>query len=102
MSNPSNFINGAWLAGSGAHLATIDPASGRQTWTNRQSTKADVEQACHAARGAFADSALKPRDERLAICERFRDLLRENAEGLALLISEEVGKPLWESRTEVT
>ena len=27
----SNFINGAWLPGSGAELVTIDPSNGRQT-----------------------------------------------------------------------
>ena len=33
---------------------------------------------------------------------RFRDLLKQNAEELAQIIAEEVGKPLWEARTEVT
>ncbi|HEV7817004.1 MAG TPA: succinylglutamate-semialdehyde dehydrogenase, partial [Janthinobacterium sp.] len=46
--------------------------------------------------------ALAPLERRIAVVTRFRDLLKENAEELALLISEEVGKPLWESRTEVT
>ena len=101
MSEASNFINGAWLAGSGVDLFTVDPASGRQTWASRESSAADVEQACRAARAAFEGWALTPLAERIAICLRFRDLLKENAEALARLISEEVGKPLWESRTEV-
>ncbi|WP_317204871.1 succinylglutamate-semialdehyde dehydrogenase [Janthinobacterium sp.] len=101
MSNPSNFINGEWLAGGGAELVTIDPASGRQTWSSRQATPADVAQACAAARAAFEGWAARPLEERIAVCARFRDLLKEDAEELALLISEEVGKPLWESRTEV-
>lgn len=42
-----------------------------------------------------------PLDERIAICMRFRDQLKANGEELALLISQEVGKPLWEARTEV-
>lgn len=98
----SNFINGEWQAGSGAELVTIDPASGRQTWASQASTADDVQRACTAARAAFEAWAFKSLDERIAVCTRFRDLLKENAEELALIISEEVGKPLWEARTEVT
>ena len=102
MSELSNFINGAWLAGSGAELATIDPSTGRQTWSSKESTADDVQRAAQAARAAFAGWALTPLEQRIAVCVRFRDLLKENAEALAQTIAEEVGKPLWEARTEVT
>ncbi|TFW26609.1 succinylglutamate-semialdehyde dehydrogenase [Duganella callida] len=102
MANISNFINGEWLAGSGAELVTIDPSTGRQTWASCESTCKDVEQAVAAARAAFEPWALTPVEERIAIATRFRDLLKQDAEALALLIAEEVGKPLWEARTEVT
>ena len=101
MSNLSNFINGKWLAGTGQELATIDPSTGAQTWTSNESTADDVESAVWAARAAFDAWALSPLEERIAVCTRFRDLLKENAEELAQTISEEVGKPLWEARTEV-
>lgn len=102
MSNLSNFINGQWLAGSGQELVTIDPSTGKQTWSSRESTEADVESAVQAARAAFEAWAMAPLEERMNVCVRFRDLLKENAEALAKTISEEVGKPLWEARTEVT
>ncbi|MYN17522.1 succinylglutamate-semialdehyde dehydrogenase [Rugamonas sp. FT107W] len=98
----SNFVNGEWLAGSGAELVTIDPSNGKQTWASNESTAQDVGQACAAARGAFEAWALTPLAERIAVCTRFRDLLKQDAEELALLIAEEVGKPMWEARTEVT
>jgi len=98
----SNYVNGEWLAGSGAELATIDPSSGARTWTSRESTPEDVARAVQAARDAFEDWALRPLQERIAICQRFRDLLKEHNEDLAVIIAEEVGKPLWEARTEVT
>ncbi len=101
MSNPSNYINGAWLAGSGSELHTIDPSTGRQTWTSNQSSGDDVQQAAQAAHNAFEAWAVTPLAERIAVCTRFRDLLKENAEDLARTISEEVGKPLWEARIEV-
>jgi succinylglutamic semialdehyde dehydrogenase len=101
MANLSNYINGEWQAGSGAGLATIDPSTGRQTWTFNQSSAEDVQRAVHAARDQFEAWALADLDQRIAVCTRFRDLLKENAEDLAATIAEEVGKPLWEARTEV-
>lgn len=101
MANLSNYINGEWQAGSGPLLATIDPSTGRQTWTSNESTADDVARAAQAAHDKFEDWALTPLEERIAICQRFRDLLKENAEDLAATIAEEVGKPLWEARTEV-
>ncbi|MCD2514763.1 succinylglutamate-semialdehyde dehydrogenase [Massilia sp. G4R7] len=102
MPNLSNFIDGAWLAGSGRELATIDPSTGRQTWTSNESTSEDVARAVAAARASFEAWALTPLEERIAVATRFRDLLKENSEELAATIAEEVGKPLWEARTEVT
>ena len=101
MANLSNYINGEWLAGSGRELATVDPSTGRQTWTSSESTQEDVARAAQAARDSFETWALRPLEERIAIATRFRDLLKENAEELAATIAEEVGKPLWEARTEV-
>jgi succinylglutamic semialdehyde dehydrogenase len=97
----SNFINGEWLPGSGPEISTIDPSNGQQTWTSNESMPHDVAHACAAARDAFEAWALTPLEERIAVCTRFRDFLKQDAEALALLISEEVGKPLWEARTEV-
>jgi succinylglutamic semialdehyde dehydrogenase len=101
MANHSNYINGEWQAGSGPLLATIDPSTGRQTWTSNESTADDVARAAQAAYDKFEDWALAPLEQRIAICQRFRDLLKEHAEELAAIIAEEVGKPLWEARTEV-
>jgi succinylglutamic semialdehyde dehydrogenase len=101
MANLSNYINGEWLPGSGALLATTDPSNGRQTWTSNESTADDVQRAARSARDHFEEWALAPLEQRIAACTRFRDLLKENAEELAAIIAEEVGKPLWEARTEV-
>jgi succinylglutamic semialdehyde dehydrogenase len=100
MANLSNYINGEWLAGSGASTSTIDPSTGRQTWTSNESTAGDVRLAVQAARDHFEEWAWRPLSERVAVCQRFRDLLKEHAEELASIIAEEVGKPLWEARTE--
>ena len=98
----SNFIGGEWLAGSGQELVTVDPSTGATTWTSRESTADDVQAAVSAARASFEAWAMTSLEERIAICTRFRDLLKENNEALAQIIAEEVGKPLWEARVEVT
>jgi len=102
MSELSNFIAGQWKAGHGETLTTVNPATGQAGYSSKASTAEDVNAAVAAARAAFEDWAYRPLEERIAIVSKFRDLLKENAEELALTISEEVGKPLWEARTEVT
>lgn len=98
----SHYINGSWVAGDGAQLTVCDPSNGRQIWSGKTATQQEVDAACSAARAAFGAWAQTPLDQRVAICNRFRDLLKENGEELATLISTEVGKPLWEARTEIT
>lgn len=98
----SHYLDGRWIAGEGETLTAVDPASGWQTWNGHAATAQEVDLACMAARRAFGDWARTPLDRRVAICERFRDLLKAHSEELARRISTEVGKPLWESRTEVT
>jgi succinylglutamic semialdehyde dehydrogenase len=97
----SHFIHGQWLAGSGPGLQAVNPADGQISWNGHAATEAEVGQACQAARDAFYGWATTPLEQRIAICQRFRDLLKEHTEALAQLISLEVGKPLWEARTEV-
>jgi len=101
MANPSNFIAGKWIEGTGPELVTIDPSTGRQTWASNASSAADVDHAVRTAHAAFEAWGLTALGDRIDVCSRFRDLLKENAEELAAIIAEEVGKPLWEARTEV-
>jgi succinylglutamic semialdehyde dehydrogenase len=98
----SHYIKGRWVAGEGEALEVIDPSTGKLVWTGASATPAEVDAACASARAAFIDWALRPADDRIAIAGRFRDLLKENTEDLARTIAIEVGKPLWEARTEVT
>ena len=97
----SHYLNDQWIAGDGPQLAAFDPSTGRQTWSGHAATAAEVDIACKAARAAFDAWAAAALDVRVGICNRFRDLLKEHSEELATLISLEVGKPLWEARTEV-
>ncbi|MEM8772715.1 MAG: succinylglutamate-semialdehyde dehydrogenase [Pseudomonadota bacterium] len=93
-------INGAWRDGAGAAFSSFDPSTGEEIWSGAAATKADVDDAVRAARDAFEPWALTPLQERIAIMERYRDLIKRDAEDLARLISRETGKPFWETKTE--
>lgn len=94
------FINGAWREGRGARFRSIDPATGAVAFEARAASADDVAEAVSAARAAFPQWALLPFSERAKILERYRDIILRDAEKLARLISEETGKPLWETKTE--
>lgn len=93
-------INGEWRDGAGTEFQSVDPANGETIWTGAGATKNDVNDAVSAAREAFESWALTPLAERIAIVERYRDLIKRDAEDLARLISRETGKPFWETKTE--
>lgn len=96
------FIDGRWQAGHGTPFESHDPADGSTLWAGAAADPADVDRAFAAARAAFDAWADWPLEERVALARRFAALLEEHKERLATAISREVGKPLWEARTEVS
>ena len=84
----SHYLNGQWITGAGPQLVVVNPASGRQIWAGTAATGADIDAACRAARASFGAWAKTALADRIAICTRFRDLLKEHSEELALLISQ--------------
>lgn len=98
----SHFINGEWIAGDGPVLPVVNPADGTLVWTGTHATAAEIDCATAAARAAFGDWSMASLPQRIAIAQRFAELLKEHGDDLARTISQEVGKPLWEARTEVT
>ncbi|MFM2480981.1 succinylglutamate-semialdehyde dehydrogenase [Celerinatantimonas sp. YJH-8] len=95
------FIGGHWLEGQGHLFQSIDPAKNQVIWEGHSATVEQVGQAVKAARQVQFKWWQRGFDERLAIVKQFAELLLENKESLALLIAQETGKPLWETRTEV-
>lgn len=99
-STPGAYIAGTWQAGRGELLQSTNPADASVVWSGHTATSDDVDDAITAARAAFPGWAKTPLAERRAICERFAELVKDNAEQIAQTISREMGKPLWETRTE--
>ncbi len=101
MKTGQHFINGQWLDGSGPAFSSINPATNLPLWSGKGADSAQVLMAVTAARQAFPDWSALPVDERLAVINEFARLLDDNRPELSEIISDEVGKPRWESLTEV-
>ncbi len=96
------FIGGKWVDSSNAAtMAVEDPATGQTLIEVADATPADAEAALAAADEAFKSFRhLAPR-ERGEILRRAYELMTEQSEQLAILMTLEMGKPLAESRGEV-
>ncbi|MBL4929412.1 aldehyde dehydrogenase family protein [Tabrizicola sp. KVB23] len=98
------FIDGRWTAGaSSAEIVRQSPAHGRDVTAILVGTALDVEAAVRAARIAFDDGRWSglPSSARCKLLRRVADLIRRDAEDLAMLETLEVGKPITQSRGEV-
>ncbi len=95
------FIDGVWKSGQGAEAVSTDPATGEVVWREATASSADVEAAVAAARKAFHPWADLPREERIAILRRYKEVLLERAARYAEALSRETGKALWETKAEI-
>ncbi|GAA4884038.1 succinylglutamate-semialdehyde dehydrogenase [Ferrimonas pelagia] len=97
----THLINGEWLAGQGAAFTSLNPANGETIWQGASASAEQVDSAVRAARAAQLDWFLSGLEARIAVIQAFKAELEQAKEPLARLISDETGKPLWETRTEV-
>lgn len=81
-------------------LHSICPATGERVWEGATASPAEVETAVAQARKAFADWSLTSFDHRADIAIAYAENVRTKSEEIALAISRDMGKPLWEARTE--
>lgn len=96
-------VGGKWSAATGdATFAVTDPATGDELAQVADATPADGQRALDAAVAAQGDFAETPPRERYDMLMKAFDLLHERIDDLALLMTLEMGKPLAESRGEIT
>ncbi|MGN8646210.1 aldehyde dehydrogenase family protein [Gracilibacillus sp. HCP3S3_G5_1] len=98
-----NYINGRWINSNGGKNYTIyNAANEKQALAHFPiSTKEDVNQAVSEAKDAFETWSVLPGPDRGAILYKVADLLEENLQELAFIVSAEQGKVLNESIGEV-
>lgn len=103
MNSIYHHINGQSVKGESNNFSAVfNPATGEQTAKLALATANDVDTAVQAAAGAQPAWAAVPPVRRARILMRFLQLLNENSDELALLISQEHGKVLDDAKGEVT
>jgi succinate-semialdehyde dehydrogenase / glutarate-semialdehyde dehydrogenase len=97
------FIGGEWRdASGGATLGVEDPSTGEVFAEVADATPADAVAALDAAARVQEEWAQHPPRERGEILRRAYELIVARADELALLMTTEMGKPVPESKAEVT
>jgi succinate-semialdehyde dehydrogenase/glutarate-semialdehyde dehydrogenase len=97
------YIDGKWQdADNGATHAVNNPASGRRIGTSPVMGAAETTRAIAAADAAWPAWRAKTAKERSAILRKWFELMLANVDDLALILTTEQGKPLAESKGEVT
>ena len=98
----SLYIDGEWCQGSeGADEEVLNPATGKSIGRLPHASQADLDRALAAAERAFRAWRRVAPAERWKCLRRCADLIRDNAEHIARVMTIEQGKTLPESRIEV-
>ena len=91
-------IGGEWHKATGARLEIRNPANAALIGSVPSFGAAETRRAIEAAEAAFGPWKAKTAAERAKILKRWFELMMENQEDLAQLMTAEQGKPLAEAR----
>ncbi len=96
------YLNGAWVDADGGQTINVsNPATGEHIGTVPLMGTAETRRAIEAANAAWPAWRKKTAKERASVLRRWHDLILENADDLALIMTTEQGKPLPEAKGEV-
>ncbi|KAF2814942.1 succinic semialdehyde dehydrogenase [Mytilinidion resinicola] len=97
------YVNGEWInAKSGKTFEVTDPSSGEVIGTMPEMDKSDTEAAIAAAAAALPSFRKTTGRERAKMLRKWYQLMVDNADDLAKLITWENGKPFADAKGEVT
>ena len=96
-----SYINGKWHNEGDETFDVFNPADGSKVKTLVDASNADLDAAIIAANEAFPVWRAKSAKERANILRKWYNLIMENQEDLAQIMTMEQGKPLAESRGEI-
>jgi succinate-semialdehyde dehydrogenase/glutarate-semialdehyde dehydrogenase len=97
----ANFVAGQWISGGRDPIPVVNPATGLLLGSVPNCGREEAGQAIAAASEAFPAWRAKTAAERAGTLRRLHDLILENQDDLARLLTLEQGKPLAEARGEV-
>lgn len=96
------FIGGTWLKPAECKLLEVrNPATGTVVTSVSSGRREDAASAIDAADQALPAWSARPAKERSAMLRRWHDLIVENADDLARILTAEQGKPIPEARGEI-
>jgi 1-pyrroline dehydrogenase len=102
VSQHKNFVGGKWVdAVDGGTMEVLNPATGETIAEVPRGTQADVDRAVEAAKAALPEWLETTPGERAEALLKLADALEENADELAQLESQNVGKPLSSAKDEM-
>lgn len=97
------YVNGKWVgARSGKTFEVQDPATGKTIGSMPEMNKEDIDLAIKAAVDAFPSFKRTTGRQRSKMLRKWYDLMVENSEDIAKLITWENGKPLNDAKGEAT
>lgn len=97
------YVGGKWVgAASGKSFVVTNPANGKVIGHVPDMEEGDVQVAIDSAHEAFQTWQRTTAKERSALLRKWYNLMEEHKEDLALIMTAEAGKPLVESRGEIT
>ncbi len=96
-----SYINGKWHSKGDATFDVLNPADGSKIKTLVDASNEDLDSAIVAANEALPAWRAKTAKERAAVLRKWYNLIIENQEDLAHIMTMEQGKPLAESRGEI-
>jgi succinate-semialdehyde dehydrogenase/glutarate-semialdehyde dehydrogenase len=96
------YVNGEWIGAKAGKVFSVDnPSTTADIAQCPDFDAADTEAAILAADAAFKSFRKTPARTRAGLLRRWYDLMMDNVEDLAHIITIENGKPLADARTEV-
>ncbi|SMD11869.1 NAD-dependent succinate-semialdehyde dehydrogenase [Rhizobium sp. RU36D] len=95
------YVNGSWHPAGAEAIEVTNPATLEVIGRVPKATVAETRAAIEAAHAAFPDWSARPARERSAIMRKWFELIVENVDDLARLLTAEQGKPLAEARGEI-
>jgi 1-pyrroline dehydrogenase len=102
VSQTKNFVGGEWVdAVEGGTMEVLNPSTGETIAEVPRGTQADVDRAVEAAKKALPEWLETTPGERAEALLRLADAIDENADELAELESQNVGKPLPAAKDEM-
>jgi betaine-aldehyde dehydrogenase/aminobutyraldehyde dehydrogenase len=102
VSQLKNFVGGEWVDGAGGGtMEVLNPATGEAIAEVPRGTEEDVNRAVEAAKKALPEWLETTPQERSELLLKLAQVIDDNAEELAQLESQNVGKPIGAAREEM-